>query len=145
MQKQKQMGVKLLTPGLYAGIRPKAGLTPPLPYDLQLFGGEESLNAPTEGASDGMRVMLPLPIKILPAAIQQNHMRIVLPCKGNADNVRYIKSVPSMMGGIYPQTGIGRHQPAGLATQADKPMNLPLMPLANTFYPALNNTLGQPK
>ena len=140
------MAVRVYTPGLYAGIRPYPGSRPPLPYDLSLFAGTDfPHDRPTKGASDGMKVPLPLPPRLLPSAIQENHMRGVLPCKGNSDNVRLFHSVTSMTGGMYPQTGIGRHQQKGLATLADKPMNLPLMPLTNTFYASLNNSIPQPK
>ena len=137
---------RLLIPGYLSGIRPRPGAREPTASDLSLFaGGGAPRQAPTAPAFAGMRKPPPIGPRLLPGAIQQNPLHAVLPCKPEPGGVRIFHSKTSMTGGMYPQTGIGRHQPKGLATQTDKPTNLPLMPLANTFYAGLNNTLPQPK
>ena len=75
----------------------------------------------------------------------------VMPCKGAPSvgfaggNRRTLRRQPvSYFGGLYPHQGYARNQPMGLATLAGKPMNLPLMPIADSFNAGLNSRLGQP-
>ena len=76
-------------------------------------------------------------------------VRGVKPCKGASSVVggaSYILRRPaiSALGGLYPQQGYARSQQKGLAFQAEKPINQPLLPLADCFNAGLNSTLGQP-
>ena len=80
-----------------------------------------------------------------PLAIQQNPMHMVLPCQGIADAVRIGKPLRATdTEGMYPKTGIGRHQKPGLATQVIHPVNGPLMPIASNVFPYGPSPLGQP-
>ena len=47
-------------------------------------------------------------------------------------------------GGMYPSQGFARNQPKGLASNAQRNMNGPLLPLADSFNAGLISTLGQP-
>ena len=77
--------------------------------------------------------------------------RGVNPCKGatsvgfagGASRVLRRPNVP-YEGGLYPQQGFARHQQRGLAYLKEKPINLPLMPIADSFNAGLNSRLGQP-
>jgi hypothetical protein len=78
-------------------------------------------------------------------------VRGVMPCKGASSvggvgGSSYILRRPaiSALGGLYPQQGYARSQQKGLAFQAEKPINQPLLPLADCFNAGLNSTLGQP-
>ena len=77
--------------------------------------------------------------------------RGVLPCKGASSvggvgGSGYVLRRPAIpqAGGLYPQQGYARSQKKGLAFQSEKPINQPLMPLADSFNAGLNSQLGQP-
>jgi hypothetical protein len=75
----------------------------------------------------------------------------VKPCKGapavgfagGAERVLRRPAIP-FEGGLYPQQGFARHQRKGLAFLKEKPLNLPLLPIADSFNAGLNSKLGQP-
>ena len=77
--------------------------------------------------------------------------RGVKPCKGapsvgfagGASRVLRRPNVP-YEGGLYPQQGYARHQQKGLAYLKEKPINLPFIPIADSFNSGLNSRLGQP-
>lgn len=77
--------------------------------------------------------------------------RGVMPCKGNA-NIGSLSGAVRVMrrpaipyeGGIYPRTGFARNQPKGLVYDPQKPINNPLMPLADSFNAGLNSRIPQP-
>lgn len=73
--------------------------------------------------------------------------RGVLPCKPgwNMGNRVLRRAAISDRGGIYPQTGIARHQEPGLAYDAAKPLRLPLIPHASSFNAAILNPIPQPR
>lgn len=73
--------------------------------------------------------------------------RGVLPCKPGWNNGnRVLRRAPiHSSGGIYPQTGIARHQKPGLAYDAAKPLRLPLIPHASNFNAAILNPIPQPR
>ena len=81
----------------------------------------------------------------------QGGVRGVMPCKGvitagfagGATRTIRRPAIP-YQGGLYPQQGYARGQKKGLAFQVEKPLNQPLMPLADSFNAGLNSTLGQP-
>ena len=73
----------------------------------------------------------------------------VAPCKGNPNTLlngsRVLRRPNiSYMGGLYPHTGYARNQPKGLAYDPQKPINNPLMPLADSFNAGLNSRIPQP-
>ena len=76
----------------------------------------------------------------------------VMPCKGStavgmtsSGATRTLRRQPiSYLGGLYPNQGFARHQPIGLAYLKERPINLPLMPIADSFNAGLNSRLGQP-
>lgn len=82
----------------------------------------------------------------------QGGVRGVMPCKGavsvgfagGASRVLRKPNIP-YQGGLYPQQGYARGQLKGLAYQVAKPINQPLMPLADSFNAGLNSKLGQPQ
>ena len=81
----------------------------------------------------------------------QGGTRGVMPCKGvsslgsvgGAQRVLRGPAIP-YQGGLYPNTGYARGQPKGLAYNPEKPINLPLMPLADSFNAGLNSRIPQP-
>ena len=131
------MPVRVLTPGLYAGIRPPATPKPLTPYDLGLYGG--TTVRPVMGMRDpgyGEYIPLPKPAPLLPGAIQQNALHKVLPIQGLPDAVRVGKPKRAHdTEGMYPKTGIARGQKPGLATLREHPVNGPLMPTTSNIFP----------
>ena len=69
-------------------------------------------------------------------------LKQVLPVKGQPDAVRYGRVELPKNDYMYPQQGYARHQPLGLATDHDKPMDRPIMPLAGFYSPDMVNVLG---
>ena len=140
------MSPRLPFPGLYAGILPRPGVREPNTYDLGLFGGGTDSSVNAKPGLTGSRKQLPLAPKILSAALQQNPLHKVLPCKEDFNSRRIGKPVRGRKNeNMFPQTGYARGQPMGLASDPRKPMNGPLMPIPSSFYAALPNPLGQPK
>ena len=82
----------------------------------------------------------------------QGGVRGVMPCKGavsvgfagGATRTLRRPAIP-YQGGLYPQQGYARGQMKGLAYQVEKPINQPLMPLADSFNAGMNSRLGQPQ
>jgi len=74
-----------------------------------------------------------------------NPSRIVLPCKADRESVYFGRPFKEKNNWMYPSTGYARNQLPGLATDFNKPMNLPIMPIASYFNPLLTNTLGNVK
>ena len=81
----------------------------------------------------------------------QGGTRGVMPCKGvssvgslgGSHRVLRRPAIP-YQGGLYPHTGYARGQKKGLAYDPEKPINLPLLPLADSFNAGLNSTIPQP-
>ena len=72
--------------------------------------------------------------------------RGVMPCKGNLDSVKVLRRAPlTYQQALYPQTGFARHQKKGLNYDPQKPINQPIMPVADNFNAGLVSRLGQPK
>jgi len=69
-------------------------------------------------------------------------LKQVLPVKGQPDAVRYGRVELPKNDWMYVNQGYGRGQPLGLATDNDKPMDLPIMPLAGFYDPNMVNVLG---
>lgn len=136
----------MIIPGLFAGIRPGANPSEVSVFDLGLFSraDQESTND-IFPASGGMRTPPPLAPKLLPAAIQQNPMHMVLPLARIPGDVVVGPPVwATDTEGMYPKPGVGRHEKPGLAYLVEKPNNLPLMPRASNYFPFGPSPLGQP-
>lgn len=93
----------------------------------------------------------PLPIQdYITAPVLYNHSidystrRGVLQCNGLGHVVLRRPPVPSSNGMVAP-SGIGRHQMKGLAYDALKPINAPIMPYASSVNAGMNNPLGHPQ
>ena len=138
--------VKILTPGLFAGIRPARNARELNTFDLGLYGGADLRNVNARDATVGVFYPVPKPASLLPSAIQQNPLHKVLPCKGLAEAVRVGRPPKAKeTEGMYPKPGVGRHQKKGLAYLAEKPTSGPLLPVASNFFPFGPSPLGQPK
>jgi len=81
----------------------------------------------------------------------QSGVRGVKPCKGAASvggvwGVERVLRRPAIpyQGGLYPHQGYARDQKKGLAYNPEKPINQPLMPLADSFNAGLNSRIPQP-
>ena len=77
--------------------------------------------------------------------IFRSTLKQVLPLKGDMESVKYSRPSTDLYGGMYVNQGFARHQPMGLATDANKPMDRPIMPLAGFYNPDMVNTLGNLK
>ena len=77
------------------------------------------------------------------SALDYSSRRGVLPCKTITHDVLRRPALPSA-GGMIAPSGIGRHQNKGLAYSPDKPIDIAIMPLSDSFAPGLNSKLGQP-
>jgi len=98
------------------------------------------------------RLENPTPMTQSVLLTNQGGARGVMPCKGatsmglvggGATRVLRRPAIP-YQGGLYPHTGIARNQNKGLAYNPEKPINLPLMPLSNSFNAGLNSRIPQP-
>lgn len=70
--------------------------------------------------------------------------RGVLPCVGTPfSHIVLRRPALPTMGGIYPHTGFARDQKKGMAYQADKPMDLPLMPVPDFYNKSMNSKLSK--
>ena len=69
-------------------------------------------------------------------------LKQVLPVKGQPDAVRYGRVELPKNDYMYVNQGYARGQPLGLATDHDKPMDRPIMPLAGFYNPDMVNVLG---
>ncbi len=133
--------------GLYAGIKPMKGAKEFSYFDYSpttnMFEGIKNNNVrnPTAGYFT--------PVPKLPTefndTIFRSTLKQVLPVKGQPEAVRYGRPETDKNAYMYPHQGYARHQNLGLATDADKPMDLPVMPIAGSFNPDLVNVLGNLK
>jgi hypothetical protein len=90
----------------------------------------------------GNNVMAP---PIMNRAIQNPAVFKAVGCKNETQTHLIIRRrpLPNYIG-TYPQPGVFRHEKKGLAYDPQKPNNLPLMPIASSFFGGANNKLGQP-
>jgi len=129
---------------LYAGITPNKGAKEFSYFDYEprtnMFDGINNNNVrnPTPGYFT--------PVEKLPSefndTIFRSTLKQVLPAKGQPEAVRYGRPETEKNGYMYPNQGYARHQELGLASDANKPMNLPVAPIAGFFDPDLVNVLG---
>jgi len=130
--------------GMYSGIRPFRGAEEPSVFTLHPGGlGFEPKNNNVRDPAAGMYVPLTKHPDQFTPNLQTKSLHGVLYCKGEPESIRYTRSMQSLTGGMYPNQGYARHQPMGLATDFDKPMNRPLMPIAGFFNADQLNVLGQ--
>jgi hypothetical protein len=126
-----------------------------LPRELPLFGFTNGgLNKPALKLNwtktNNLENMTSLRQSVL--LTNMGGVRGVMPCKGaisvgfagGATRTLRRPAIP-YQGGLYPQQGYARGQMKGLAYQVEKPINQPLLPLANSFNAGMNSTLGQPQ
>jgi len=134
--------------GLYAGIKPNKGAREFSYFDYSpahasMYEGIKNNNVrnPTPGFFT--------PVGKLPTefndTIFRSTLKQVLPVKGQPEAVIYGRPESEKNGWQYVNQGFARHQPLGLATDADKPMDLPIMPIAGFYNPDMVNTFGNLK
>lgn len=134
--------------GLYSGIRPKMGSFEPTYFSLSTsITGSENIrvNNVREPASGLLRPMDPPPVDNVLSQVSggiPDPMRGVLPCRGEPEGLKYGRFERDKNGYMYPQTGYARGQKRGLAYDFDKPMNLPVMPIAGFYNQDIPNALG---
>ena len=128
---------RLLTPGLFAGIRPPQFPREVTTFDLGLYGGANV--RPTNGLRDpsyGVDIPLPKPAPLLPSAIQENPTHKVLAIQGLPDAVSVGRPKRAHdTEGMYPKTGYARGQKPGLATLLQHLVVGPTMPSASNIFP----------
>jgi len=142
-----------VTPKIFDGTMGKTD--PQLKRKLPIYGfNNNGFNNPVMDfnwkTTGNLQKINPMKTQVL--STNQTAVRGVLPCKGVVSlgsvggSVRSVRrmNIP-YEGGLYPQTGYARNQDKGLAYSSEKPINQPLMPLADTFNVNLKNKLGQPK
>jgi hypothetical protein len=134
--------------GLYAGIKPNKNAK-----EFSYFDYSPAHASMYEGIGlNNVRNPTPgyfTPIGKLPTefndTIFRSTLKQVLPVKGQPEAVIYGRPESEKNGWQYVNQGFARHQPLGLATDADKPMDLPIMPIAGFYNPDMVNTFGNLK
>ena len=136
-----------MDPGLYAGIKPNAGAREFSYSDYSpkqnMYQNIKNNNVrnPTPGIFE--------PIGKMPTefndTIFRSTLKQVLPVKGQSDAVTYGRPETEKNGYMYPNQGYARHQVLGLASDADKPMDGPIAPIAGFFNQDMVNTFGNLK
>lgn len=129
--------------GLYSGIRPIKGAKELTPFDMSVGGTNFQYNGGDPSViTNGIDTPLAKPPREFTQVIFPNPIRGVLPCKGDLESVKHGRPGTSLTGGMYPPQGYARHQKRGLATDFNKPMNLPVMPIPGFYNPDAPNVLG---
>ena len=134
--------------GLYAGIKPNKNAR-----EFSYFDYSPAHASMYEGIKlNNIRNPTPgyfTPVGKLPTefndTIFRSTLKQVLPVKGQPEAVIYGRPESEKNGWQYVNQGYARHQPLGLATDADKPMDLPIMPIAGFYNPDMVNTFGNLK
>lgn len=129
--------------GLYSGIRPFANSREATFFDFSTSSGQftnkmNNIREPVPRVYDEIKKTPTEFNKIL----NIDTMRGVLPLKGEVQAVRYGRPETSLTEGMYPKQGYARFQPKGLATNHNKPMDGPIMPIAGFYNPEAPNVLG---
>jgi len=132
---------------LYAGIKPNKGAREFSYFDYEpktnMFEGIKNNNVrnPTPGYFT--------PVGKLPTefndTIFRSTLKQVLPVKGQPEAVRYVRPESEKNGWMYPNQGYARHQPLGLASDPDKPMDGPIMPISGFYDQDMVNVFGNLK
>ena len=133
--------------GMYSGIRPSKGAGEPTFFALVPSGGAtyEHKNNPVRDVASGLRERMEKHADQFTPILQTKSLHGVLNSKGEPEARRSEVAGKSLTAGIMPSTGYARHQAKGLATDKDKPMRRPLMPIAGFYDQDQVNTLGQVK
>jgi len=129
--------------GIYAGIKPLKNAREPNFSDMN-----PTMNMFVE-KNNMVRNHMPgyftPPSKTQPEfndTLFRSTLKQVLPVKGQPDAVRYGRVELPKNDYMYPSQGYARHQKLGLATDHDKPIDRPIMPLAGFYNPDMVNVLG---
>lgn len=136
----------MIDPGLYAGIKPTAGATE-FGYSeytpkMNMFNNLlNNVRNPTPGYFE--------PVGKLPSefndTIFRSTLKQVLPVKGQSEAVRFGRPETDKNSYMYPNQGYARHQEKGLSSDANKPVDLPVAPIAGFYNPNMVNVLGNLK
>jgi hypothetical protein len=137
-----------MDPGLYAGIKPNKGAV-----EFSYFDYSPSMNMWRENVlNNQVRNHMPgyfTPVGKLPTefndTIFRSTLKQVLPVKGQPEAVTYGRPETEKNGWMYPNQGYARKQQLGLASDSDKPMDLPIAPISGFFNQDLVNVLGNLK
>ena len=131
------------TNGMYAGITPFKNAREPNFSDMNpamsMFVEKNNM------VRNHMPGYFIVPSKTQPEfndTIFRSTLKQVLPVKGQPDAVRYGRVESDKNAYMYPSQGYARNQPLGLATDHNKPMDRPIMPLAGFFDANMVNVLG---
>jgi hypothetical protein len=130
--------------GLYSGITPIKGATAFSYFDLSTGGGHRTTHDVNGVRNLGQKVY-ELPKKTpteFNNILNIDTLRGVLHKKGQDEAIRYGRPETSLTEGMYPKQGYARFQPKGLATNHNKPMDGPIMPIAGFYDPDMPNVLG---
>ena len=74
--------------------------------------------------------------------IFRSTLKQVLPLKSEMESIKYSRPSTDLNGGMYVNQGYASHQPMGLATDANKPMDRPILPIAGYYNIEDVNVLG---
>jgi len=129
--------------GMYAGIKPFKNAREPNYSDMN-----PAMNMFVE-KNNMVRNHMPgyftVPSKTQPEfndTLFRSTLKQVLPVKGQPDAVRYGRVELPKNDYMYPSQGYARHQKLGLATDHDKPIDRPIMPISGFYNPDMVNVLG---
>lgn len=133
--------------GMYSGIRPTQGASEPTFFALVPSGGAtyEHKNNPVRDVAFGLREALEKHPDQFNPILQTKSLHGVLHSKGQPEARRSDEAESSLTASMRPSSGYARHQAKGLATDKDKPMRRPLMPIAGFYDQDELNTLGKVK
>jgi hypothetical protein len=130
--------------GLYSGIKPFKNSREGTYFDMATSAGEFAHNNNNNIRDPIPRIYDPTPN--VPTQFNKilniDTLRGVLPLKSEPEAVRYGRPDVSLTDHMYPKTGYARFQPKGLAVNHDKPMDLPIPPIAGFYNPDAPNVLG---
>lgn len=129
--------------GLYAGMKPLKNSKEPNYQDMvPAMSQFVSKNNNVRNHAPGYFT----PVSKTPSefndTIFRSTMKQVLPLKAQAGGVIYGRNELPMNDYMYVNQGYARGQPLGLATDHNKPMNTPIMPIAGFYDPDMVNVLG---
>jgi len=134
--------------GYFSGIRPLKGSSEPTSFDLvpSSSATEKFVHNNIRDPAPGLRDLIPLDLPkedlMSSASALPNPMRGVLPCRGGPEAVHYGRYESDKNAYMYPSTGYSRGQKPGLATDFNKPMDGPVMPIAGFYNQDIPNVLG---
>lgn len=133
--------------GLRNGINPVKGFQELNYSDLtpQMNLSDDIKNANFRTPSKGVFIPLEKTTRELEQTCYRSTLKQVLPAKGLAEAVTYGRVERPKNDYIQVSQGFARHQHKGLAYDACKPLDDPIMPIAGSFNQDLVNVLGNLK